>query len=209
MRQTVKPIKDSQVLSEVLETLLHNFKFGRRNYTIFQVGKATCLRVSDVLRLKKKDVFDQDGNVRRDTVTIDKKTRKNNAPHLRPVEKDLIIYREWLKEFQDNHPDSEIYSQVFSNEWLFPSFTRKDKHIDERNYYQIMHKTGDLLGINYLGTHTMRKTGAYRIYEQSGHNIAACMKILNHSSEQMTLAYLGLDRETINDLLDKIDFGGI
>lgn len=37
-----------------------------------------------------------------------------------------------------------------------------------------MARVGDLLGINginYLGTHTMRKTGAYRVYTQSNYNI--------------------------------------
>ena len=43
MRQVVLPIKDSNVLKEVQDTLLNNFKAGRRNYTIFQVGKATVL----------------------------------------------------------------------------------------------------------------------------------------------------------------------
>jgi hypothetical protein len=53
MKQLVLPIKDSNVLHEVEDTLLHNFKAGRRNYTIFQVGKATLLRVSDVLALER------------------------------------------------------------------------------------------------------------------------------------------------------------
>ena len=70
-----------------------------------------------------------------------------------------------------------------------------------------MHKTGELLSIGYLGTHTMRKTGAYRVYEQSGHNIGLVMKLLNHSSEAMTLAYLGLDQESRERILDNIDFG--
>lgn len=64
MKQTVLPIKDSNVLHEVQDTLLHNFRAGRRNYTIFQVGKATLLRVSDVLRLKINDIFDEHGNVK-------------------------------------------------------------------------------------------------------------------------------------------------
>jgi hypothetical protein len=58
MKQLVLPIKDSNILADVQDTLLHNFKAGRRNYTIFQVGKATLLRVSDVLRLKQSDVFE-------------------------------------------------------------------------------------------------------------------------------------------------------
>ena len=32
----------------------HSFRAGRRSYTIFQVGKATLLRVSDVMKLKKQ-----------------------------------------------------------------------------------------------------------------------------------------------------------
>ena len=58
MRQIVLPIKDDEVLKQVQDTLLNNFKSGRRNYTIFQVGKATLLRGSDVLLLKQADVFD-------------------------------------------------------------------------------------------------------------------------------------------------------
>ena len=45
-----------------------------------------------------------------------------------------------------------------------------------------MARVGDLLGINYLGTHTMRKTGAYRVYTQSNYNIGLVMHLLNHSS---------------------------
>lgn len=56
MQQVVLSIKDSDVLKEVLDTLLNNFKADRRNYMIFQVGKATLLRVSDVIRLKRTDV---------------------------------------------------------------------------------------------------------------------------------------------------------
>ena len=68
-------------------------------------------------------------------------------------------------------------------------------------------RVGDLLGINYLGTHTMRKTGAYRVYTQSNYNIGLVMHLLNHSSEAMTLTYLGLDQASRETMLDQIDFG--
>ena len=197
MRQIVLPIKDSNVLKEVQDTLLHNFKAGRRNYTIFQVGKATLLRVSDVLRLKQTDVFDDYGAIRQHAFIKDKKTGKPNTLYLRPVMNDLAIYQQWLKR---NRYEGKT-------EWLFPSTTRPDKHIDERQFYNIMHRVGDLLDINYLGTHTMRKTGAYRVYVQSTYNIGLVMRLLNHSSEAMTLAYLGLDQVSREQMLDKIDFG--
>lgn len=53
-QQIVLPIEDSNVLKMVQDTLLDSFRAGRRNYTIFQVGKATLLRVSDVMTLKNQ-----------------------------------------------------------------------------------------------------------------------------------------------------------
>ena len=132
MRQIVLPIKDSNVLKEVQDTLLHNFKAGRRNYTIFQVGKATLLRVSDVLRLKQTDVFDDYGAIRQHAFIKDKKTGKPNTLYLRPVMNDLAIYQQWLKR---NRYEGKT-------EWLFPSTTRPDKHIDERQFNNVMHRVG-------------------------------------------------------------------
>lgn len=194
MKQVVLPIKDSNILHEVQDTLLNNFRFGRRNYTIFQVGKATLLRVSDVLALRRNEIFDNDGTIKKNAYIRDKKTGKPNILYLKPVKQDLLKYYTWL---QKNNIQSE---------WLFPSTAHQDRHITEKQFYKIMAKTGDLLGINYLGTHTMRKTGAYRVYTQSNYNIGLVMSLLNHSSEAMTLKYLGLDQVSREKMLDQIDF---
>lgn len=195
MKQVVLPIKDSNILHEVQDTLLNNFQYGRRNYTIFQVGKVTLLRASDVLALRRNKIFDNDGTIKKNAYIRDKKTGKPNTLYLKPVKQDLLDYYAWL---QENNIQSE---------WLFPSSTHHDRHITEKQFYKIMAKTGDLLGINYLGTHTMRKTGAYRVYTQSNYNIGLVMSLLNHSSEAMTLKYLGLDQVSREKMLDLIDFG--
>lgn len=189
------PIKDTNILHEVQDTLLNNFRYGRRNYTIFQVGKATLLRVSDVLALRRNEIFDNDGTIKKNAYIRDQKTNKPNILYLKPVKQDLLDYYAWL---QENNIQSE---------WLFPSTTHQDRHITEKQFYKIMAKTGDLLGINYLGTHTMRKTGAYRVYVQTNYNIGLVMSLLNHSSEAMTLRYLGLDQISREKLLDEVDFG--
>ncbi|WP_207871852.1 hypothetical protein DOK78_002619 [Enterococcus sp. DIV2402] len=191
----VQPIKDSNVLKQVQDTLLDSFKAGRRNYTIFQLGKATLLRVSDVLALEYSDVFTDTGVLKERANITDQKTGKPNSLYLKPIEKELLLYQEWLQE-------SEIQSQ-----WLFPSLSNTDKCITRKQYYKIMQKTGNLLGINYLGTHTMRKTGAYRVYEQTNYNIGFVMKLLNHSDQKSTLSYLGLDEVQKEELLDTINFG--
>ena len=177
------------------DTLLNNFKAGRRNYTIFQVGKATLLRVSDVMRLRWTDVFNENGSVRQNAFIHDQKIGKANLLYLKPAQNDLLVYQAWL---QENHLISD---------WLFPSLQHPERHITEKQFYKIMSKVADLLGTNYLGTHTMRKTGAYRVYTQSNYNIGLVMHLLNHSSEAMTLACLGLDQASQETMLDQIDFG--
>lgn len=195
MQQIVLSIKDTNVLKDVQTTLLDNFKAGRRNYTIFQMGKATLLRVSDVMQLKQRDVFNDDGKVKQNAFIHDKKTGKANTLYLKPLQDDLNCYQQWLTQ------------QNLSSPWLFPSTQHPEQHITEKQFYKIMAKVGDLLNINYLGTHTMRKTGAYRVYVQSNYNIGLVMHLLNHSSEAMTLTYLGLDQASRETMLDQIDFG--
>ena len=194
MKQLVLLIKDSNILHEVQDTLLNNFRYGRRNYTIFQVGKATLLRVSDVLALRSNEIFADDGIIKKNAYIRDKKTDKPNTLYLKPVNQDLIDYLQWLNE------------NKIQSDWLFPSIKHPDRHITEKQFYKIMAKTGDLLGINYLGTHTMRKTGAYRVYTQTHYNIGLVMSLLNHSSEAMTLKYLGLDQVSREQMLDKVSF---
>ena len=60
MKQHILPIKDTNILHEVQDTLLNNSRYGRRNYIIFQVSKATLLRVSDVLALRRNEIFADD-----------------------------------------------------------------------------------------------------------------------------------------------------
>lgn len=54
LQQIVLPIKDTNILKMVQDTLLDSVRAGHRNYTVFQVGKATLLRVSDVMTLKNQ-----------------------------------------------------------------------------------------------------------------------------------------------------------
>ena len=149
-----------------------------------------------VLRyILQQNLFDEYGNVRQNTFLHDHKTGKANRLYLKPVTGDLLAYQNWLQ--QEN----------LVSPWLFPSIQHPEKHITEKQFYKIMAKVGDLLELDYLGTHTMRKTGAYRVYVQSNYNIGLVMHLLNHSSEAMTLTYLGLDQASTEEMLDNIDFG--
>ena len=92
MQQIVLPIKDSNVLKEVQDTLLHNFKAGQRNYTIFQEGTATLLRVSDVVKLRQTD----NDTMPQNAFIPDQKIGKANLLYLKPVQTDLLVYQAQL-----------------------------------------------------------------------------------------------------------------
>lgn len=192
--QKVLPIKDTEILHEVEDCLRDNFKFGLRNYTIFKLGLVTMLRVSDLLTLRRNEIFNSDQSIKLNAFTVDKKTKKHNILYLKPAFNDLSLYIKWLDQ---NYPNSE---------WLFPSSEHPENHISIKQYYKIIRQVGDLLGIDYLGTHTMRKTGAYRVYIQSHYDIGLVMSLLNHSSQAMTLRYLGLDQISKEKKLDQIHF---
>nr|WP_321316020.1 tyrosine-type recombinase/integrase [uncultured Ligilactobacillus sp.] len=185
----ILPIKDEQILKQVEDTLLNKFQYGMRNYTIFQVGKMTLLRVSDVLSLHYHDVFDEQGKVK-----LNAYLNSSTALYLDPLEVDLVRYRLWRETHRIN------------SMWLFPSMQNQQKSLSPHQYYKIMQKIGDLLDLDYLGTDTMRKTGAYQIYQQTHHNITFVMKLLNYTSEKRTLTYLGLNDINQQTLLDTIDF---
>ena len=89
--QKVLPIKDTEVLHDVEDTLLHNFKFGRRNYTIFKLGLVTMLRISDLLALRRSEVFEPDGVIKKNAYIVDKKTKKHNILYLKPAIYDLSL----------------------------------------------------------------------------------------------------------------------
>ncbi len=192
----VLPIKDTKLLKAVEANLLHGFRAGRRNYTIFQVGKVTLLPVTLVLHLKISDIYDDNGNVKNDVIIYDPKTGKFNKLYLQPLIADLKKYYQWLNA-----------KRLLAGQWLFPSINNIMLPITEHQYYRIMHQVGQSLGIDYLGTHTMRKTGAYRIYMQTNHNIELVTKLLNYTNEAITRNYLDLADESIAERLNKIDFG--
>ncbi|MDR7678626.1 tyrosine-type recombinase/integrase (plasmid) [Lactiplantibacillus plantarum] len=201
MKQTQKvyPIKDKQVLNKFQDCLLDNKITGMRDYTVWQVGKTTLLRAGDVLSLSKEDVYETNGLPRKSIIIHDHKTGKINTLYLKPVENDLLKYKIWL---DTNAPNSK---------WLFPSVGCSGKtdddvqHLTVKGYYNILFHVADLLGLDYIGTHSMRKTGAYIVYEQTK-NLALVQKMLNHTSPVTTLRYLGLDEESKQEILDGIDF---
>ena len=54
-----------------------------------------------------------------------------------------------------------------------------------------------------MGCHTMRKTFAWNFYQTSG-DLAKLQKVLNHSSQDATIHYLGLDQQAVDETIERM-----
>lgn len=142
----VKPIKDKEVLNQFASELLKN-KHGQRDYIIFVFGIFTGLRISDILNLKVDDVK---GKLKTDIV--EKKTEKKRTLNLMQLTNQIIKY---LNEEHDGE-----------SKWLFPSPRNNMKPLASHQFYKIMQKTAESLGLDYIETHSLRKTFGYSYYKK-------------------------------------------
>ena len=183
----VKPIKTKKGLEDFRSALLvgnldslSGKRSGKRNLMLFDFGVNTGLRVSDIVRLKVKQVQ----NKNRFTIR-ELKTGKERTVFIKNIRKELNNYIYEMKLKQDD--------------FLFPS-RKHGYHVSTTQVYRFLVKAGKQCGRNDIGTHTMRKTFGYWYYKQGG-SIENLMHIFNHSSEAITKRYICIDQEDIEKSL--------
>ena len=89
------------------------------------------------------------------------------------------------------------------NDVLFQSRVGVNRALGVRRCQQIIKEVASLVGIEEnINTHTMRKTFALNLYRVTGNNIGLVMEALNHSKEVITLRYLCLIDEMLDNSID-------
>lgn len=175
----VQPIRDKEKLEEMKNELRKN---GTRDYMLFYTGINTGLRISDILRLNRDDIRNKDGSMKSHISIIEKKTKK---PKKFPICNGL--YNELEKYTKNLRP----------GEYLFKSQKGNNKPITTSQAYRILSSAATNIGLNEIGTHTMRKTFGYHHYQQY-HDVALLQEIFNHSSPSITLRYIGISQDEID-----------
>lgn len=175
--KTVQPIRDIEKIEEIKKILKHE---SYRNYFLFVMGINTGLRISDLLPLKVKDVRGKTHIVIRE-----KKTGKS---------KRFLINTTLRKEI------SEYTESMADEEYLFKS-TRSNKPIQRVQAYKILNRACKKVGLEEIGTHTLRKTFGYHHYKFHK-DVALLQEILNHSSPSVTLRYIGITQDEMDKSLE-------
>ena len=84
--------------------------------------------------------------------------------------------------------------------WLFPS-RQGTKPITRVQAYRILNDAAKTVGIEEIGTHTLRKTFGYHMYQQTK-DVAMLQQIFGHSAPSITLRYIGINHDMIDEAYD-------
>ncbi len=174
MKQNVEPIRSKQQIKQVEEYLS---KKNKRNRLLFVLGINSGLRVSDILNLNVSDV--------RNKTHIEIKEQKTGKLKKFPINDKLKkLIQEFIKHKNDKEP-------------LFLS--QKQKRLDRSQVYRMLNEACKDVGITInIGTHSMRKSFGYHHYKQFK-DIALLQIIFNHSNPKITLRYIGIEQDEIDN----------
>ena len=91
------------------------------------------------------------------------------------------------------------------SEYLFKSRNGVNKPITRVMAYMIINEACKACGIqDNIGTHTLRKTFGYHHY-QTFHDVAILQYLLNHSSPSITLRYIGIAQDNVEQTLQQFE----
>lgn len=180
MKNLVEPIKNKQDVERIEKYLLTH---SLRNRLIWVFGTNTGLRISDILGLNISSVKNKTY-----IELIEKKTKKYKRIKLNGKLQKII--KEYLVEREKNY-------SLSNDEPLF--IGKKHFRLDRSQVYRFLNHTCKELKINVnVGTHTMRKTFGYHHYKKFN-DVALLQKIFNHSSPSITMRYIGIAQEEIDE----------
>lgn len=180
---TVNPIRDKKQLEA-----MKSFLKGRdtRDYLMFMVGISSALRISDILRLRIKDIWT--GKKPQEFIMLNEK--KTGKAKRFPITKNLnkAIFQ-FMKEYDLEQED-----------YVFQSRKGNKKPITRSHAAYIISNAADYVGIKEpISTHSMRKSWGYWAYK-SGVSLALIMEALNHSSIANCRKYLGITQDDLDDV---------
>ena len=176
-----QPLKELEQIQTLKQYFLERGEI--RNYALIVMGLNTSLRISDILKLQWRDVYNyRTGCYKNHLTVVEKKTQKNNTVAINNA------IMEALDMLRNNDlPSPELY--------IFTSQKGENQPITRNRAFTIIKGAADTLGFeDNISCHSLRKTFGYQAWKQ-GVPPALLMSIYNHSSYEITKRYLGISQD--------------
>lgn len=168
--------------------------FAVRNRSLFMLGVSVGGRISELLALKVNDVWQNDRPVK-DLLFDLSIVKGGEVSRAVPVN---IDGRQAIENLIAWH--SELYGDINPIRPLFPSRKGKgSKAMSRVGAHESLKKAFEAAGLNgKLGTHSLRKSYAQRLYEQTS-DIYAVQEMLGHKNVVTTQQYLGVNYSSVRE----------
>ena len=188
----VQPIRDTKKIDAMKSIMKGESNY--RDLLLFVLGINTGLRISDILALKWKSFINGGGRLLKvgdQLNVVEIKTKKIKSFMInRSVAEALKLYHDSLANV---NPDDPVFSSRKTDDGSLQPITRIAA-------WQMLNRYANMVGLNEgIGTHTLRKTFGYHLYKK-GVALEYIQKMLNHSSPAITLRYIGITQEQLNDI---------
>ena len=149
--------------------------------TMIQLEANTGLRIGDIAHLRLNDII-RDGDRYRFYM------REHKTKKIRSFTVPDPVYHMLEKYAKANGVGPE--------ERLF--------NVGERNVQKKLQAATSFLGYKHISSHSFRKYFCTQAYHASGGDLEVCRKLLQHSTQAITLRYLGIGDEKVEKTLKKI-----
>lgn len=179
----VQPIRSKEKIEQMKKWLMRK---NYRDYALFYTGLNSGLRISDILELRVLDVRGKDHITIRDKKTL----------HIKSKGYRKIKINNTMQQFFDDYTQG-----MGDHEFLFQSRKGTNQAISRQRAYEILNECARACGIDEIGTHTMRKSFGYHFYKATK-DVAMLQKLFNHSHPSITLRYIGIEQDQMDEALD-------
>jgi integrase len=197
--EEVQPIRDTKKIDAMKSIMKGESNY--RDLLLFTLGINTGLRISDILALKWKNFLNGSKLLKAgeqlDVVEIKTKKVKTFVIN-KSVAEALKLYYDSLDSVS---PEDPVFLSRKTAKGELKPITRIAA-------WQMLNRYANMVGLDEgIGTHTLRKTFGYHLYKK-GVALEYIQKMLNHSSPAITLRYIGITQEQLNDIYVELNVFG-
>lgn len=162
--------------------------YRKRNRAVLVLLRLSGGRISEILQLRVKDVYDGEAMV--DTVSFDKQIMKGGK-HRRTIP----LHQQAKDELEP------LCSGREADAWLFESSEKKGEHMGRSAIHKLIKQAArkaELPDQRLISAHSFRKAFARDMYEQSGHDLLHTQDAMGHKNPNTTKVYLKVNRDRVD-----------